>query len=431
MVFSSRKTPLSVLLFFTILMLFAGVIGFFATFLNIPILKLWKEFFVLILFLVGILFNAPHYSIKPLYTMYGFTLFFALVVINSLFKSDLQFILYQLKLDAFIALFGIAVYYCFNALQSSSILSFYKTFIKIILGLGILNSLAIIAQHFFTSQFYSLVGLGTEDWGSSTGVKIITAADQLRAPGLQLTFVASGSLMLLCIVLLLESRKIHKYGTSIIVLLLSVFLISLYFSTYKTALIAAGYYFAVKTLSYIFKKFATVMVTICSVIVLCYFFMSTHFMNMYYFFAKFNEYYAYNSIYIRIQQHLDILKQFHSWHDYLFGVGMGVNGRFGLERANDVLATDSTYIYLLSNYGFIATAAFALALLGLIIKFFNHSHLDVLGVRYMLLYLLCIEFFYNNSIVNFPCNMIYLTLIISTYLYSKKCIKEESTEIAA
>ena len=72
------------------------------------------------------------------------------------------------------------------------------------------------------------------------------------------------------------------------------------------------------------------------------------------------------------------------------------------------IATDSTYIYLFSNYGIVSILFYIFILIYFIINFYKR---DILGIKYCLFYVLVIDFFFNNTLTNFPFNFILLLLI--------------------
>lgn len=122
---------------------------------------------------------------------------------------------------------------------------------------------------------------------------------------------------------------------------------------------------------------------------------------------------AYTSIFIRADVHQLLLNGL-DIKQALFGVGFGINGVMGLDTSLltsniGVIATDSTYSYLISNYGVIIT----LIWIAFMIYFLSYvAKKDKIGITFIVIYTLVIEFFFNNSITNFPVNYILIMLIL-------------------
>ena len=108
----------------------------------------------------------------------------------------------------------------------------------------------------------------------------------------------------------------------------------------------------------------------------------------------------------------------------IFGAGFGLYGAYnvdseGLSANIGTIATDSTYSYLLGNYGLLVTILFLLAMVFLYYKIYRN---DCFGISKFILYTIVIEFFFNNCISDFPINYI---LIILT-LFSIRLVGENN-----
>lgn len=425
----SGKLPSNLLKIFLTLSLLSGIIGYLSAYFDNPILRLWKEIYIISLFIICLLIALPRIHKVNLLVISMSVIFFCSMATYSR-HVDFVVLMYQLKLDLVLVLYFIVVYTTYMLLQYDEINRFTNQLIKLVVFLSAANSITTIWQSIFTNQYLSLVGLNYGNWGNDAGVRIITVLGELRPPGLQLGFVPTGTLMLLSFIVLIESRKLLNFKKLPFLVLGSLFILGIYFSTYKTALFGLILYVFIKIIEFLVKKktFNTPLITILSLSALMFFFVSTHFMTVYKVFAEIHPYYAYNSILIRIQLHYEILDTLNSLKEYLFGVGMGVNGTFGLDKSLyglNPVPTDSTYIYLVSNYGYIFTFVFTLMLVVLLYKLTNISRFDFFGAKYMIIYVLAIEFFYNNAITSFPSNILIITATTSAFIYQKVLLESQ------
>jgi hypothetical protein len=412
------------LLTFIVLALVSGVLGYLSVLFDFKLLRLWKELFTAVLLICALVLtfsNKKFGIIKWLLVTAGF---FIIMSVLSLRHSNLSYIIYQFKIDGFIFLFGIAAYYILNNLNREQFIDFLKRLTHVILLLGILNVLAMCLEHVFMSQWLNFLGGSQVQENSSSGIKIVTNANILRAPGLLLGFVPSGVLMVFCIILLIESYRAIKVNKILFTSALVLFLVGLAMSTYKTGFIGLAIYLFIKgVLLFIHtKKYKQIFLHSVVGLIFLLSFLSTHFMIFYTIVNRFSPYYAYGSILLRIQQHIGILRSMNNPLDLLFGVGMGVNGVYGIEKAPNTSALDSLYIYLMSNYGLLATIIITGIMFYLVYTFFKNKEYDFLGAGYLIIYVLASEYFYNNIIANFPMNFVLMLIIVATIICRQKSI---------
>lgn len=397
-----------------------GVIARISTVTNNPILKLWKEFFIIGILGLAILVILPRIRIRTLF-LFWITVLTTIAFLTLNLNINMTVLFYQLKLDLVLFLFIIAAYDSLIILKKDELEDYIKKIYKIFMVFAIINAVLIVVEHFFPGQFMAFLGFQDEQWGADTGIKIVSTGGVIRSPGLLTYFVPAGTLMLLAFIVTIETRKAFKMRCSLRLMLLALFTISIFFTTYKTAIIGFIFYLTIKTVEFLFRRLWLIFTTLLTLGFFTIFFVSTHFMNIYYFVNKYSPDIAYNSILIRIQQHLAILETMKTTKQVFFGVGMGLNGKFGLDKTVfnvDALPTDSTYIYLASNYGFVGVFAFLAIFIYVAVKLFNNRSFDIFGIRYIVIYTIAIEFFYNNFISSFPTNILTIAMILVPFVRS-------------
>ncbi|BBN97843.1 hypothetical protein [Sporolactobacillus terrae] len=426
-----RNVQINALLIFLILCCTSGILGLLSHLFDFQLLRLWKEVYIALLLIMtlALQIHRQDNNLKSLLTMrmlIGVTIFFCFEIIYSMYLSlPIKVIIYQLKIDFFVIVFAII---CWDIMIQNSkvgIINLFKKNVYILLTLGFINALAIAFERFFPHTFTNLIGLTWGNWGSNTGVKVIVSGGHIRSIGLLSTFVASGTFMLICLILLVETRKIFQMNYYFHLLLMTLFSVSIIMTTYKTAIIGLVFYSLVKVIPSISKKYRAKIISISAVATFAVFLISTHFYGINNLVSKINEKMAYNSIFLRIEFHREIINQLHSVPEVLFGLGMGKNGVFGLDKSVyhiKSLPTDSTYIYLVSNYGYIGAALVILIIALVTIYLFKNEIYDIVGARYILIYTMCIEFFYNNFFADFPTNIIVILLAVLSTVSSIKNI---------
>ena len=106
-------------------------------------------------------------------------------------------------------------------------------------------------------------------------------------------------------------------------------------------------------------------------------------------------------------------------YQVLFGLGINLNGTYGIDKESlaSIIAipTDSTYIYILSNYGVIGLAG----TVAMLCYFVKVSRRSITGVHFLLLYVLVISMFFNCYFGDFPSNFIILSLFGFEYRLRK------------
>ncbi|MED3814393.1 hypothetical protein P4573_19240 [Priestia megaterium] len=425
-----KRITSKLLLLFIALSMLTGVIARISTIINNPILKLWKEFFIIGILGLAILVILPKIRIHTLF-LFLITGLTTIAFLTMNLNINMTVLFYQLKLDLVLFLFIIAAYDSLLILKRDELESYIKKIHKTFMVFAVINAIVIVFEHYFSAQFMALLGFQNEQWGADTGIKIVATDGVIRSPGLLTYFVPAGTLMLLAFIVTIETRKAFKMRRSLRLMLLALFAISIVFTTYKTAIIGFIFYLTIKTFEFIFRRLYLIFTTLITMVCFTIFFVSTHFMNIYYLVNKFSPSIAYNSILIRIQQHLAILDSMETTKQVFFGVGMGLNGKFGLDKTAfniNALPTDSTYIYLASNYGFVGVFAFLAVFIYVAVKLFNNRSFDVFGIRYIVIYTFAIEFFYNNFISSFPTNILVITMILIPFARSyhvKVAVKKE------
>ncbi|WP_018962403.1 hypothetical protein [Sporolactobacillus vineae] len=411
---------------FVLLAGISGVFGFVSQLWDFPVIKLWKEIYITLFFflvfsnrLIKSGLNNPTNKSVTRFLLIAF-IYFILEGFYSI-SLPIKLILYQYKMDVPLLIFFMICWIILAEISEYNLKKISKLYIRILLSVGILNALAIILERVFSAPFLRLLGIQGGNWGTTSGVKVITMGSQIRAIGLLSNFVASGTLMLMCIIILIETQTFLDLKNKLVLYtLIILFAVSLFLTTYKTAVMGLIFYCTLKIIEKFKKKY---IIHAFSLFVFFLFFISTHFYSIYYFASMFNRTMAYNSIYLRVVQHISIISQLNTIPKVLFGLGMGRNGIYGINKMGygiNPIATDSTYIYLVSNYGYLAVLLFLLFGVWIIRLFFLNSEKDVLGARFLLLYTVCLEFFYNNFFSDFPTNMFLILLcILSFFIYKR------------
>lgn len=429
-VFKFRNTPEIALKIFLILCFFSGVIGVASAMLAMPVLKVWKEAFIVILFIVALLFSKGKVSNKiiiPVAILIAISIF-AIYSMLEILSSHTFIILYQLKFDIIPVLFIVAVLLIFSKMSKDELLSFSIKLVKLVLFLGALNAIAVILQQLFPDSFMGLLGLDAGQWGSDAGVRLNSTEGNIRAIGLQLSFTMSGVLMLFCMILSIECGRFIK-SKFLKTFLFLLFFVAIICTTYKTAIIGVMVYFLVKFFEKFLPSISKIAIFIIGLIILLFFVYSTHDYAVYNGVRVYNQTAAYNSIYLRVLEHHKIIASLDSLEKVLFGAGLGINGTFGLDKTEygiTAIATDSAYIYLVSNYGYVGFFVYLFILIYIQIKLFAIKACDVFGARHLIFFTLVIELFYNLGLGNFPNNILLIVFVAVPFVLKKKgCTKED------
>lgn len=412
LVINKKDIEFNIIVLFFILCFFTGVFSYTSYLLDNQYIKLWKEIYIILMCIILIGINIKNININinmGMFSLIGGIYFFIEIIYSLLMDIPNDIIIYQLKNDLLLFLFAICIYIFFIKIDDKGIKDFSIKLVKIMIFLGVLNAITMILEFVFFEQFVNLIGLDMGNWGTAVGVKIITAGEALRPIGLQGGFVQAATLVLMAFIILNEN-KVYNIKNKIIKYLLEIiFLVSILLSTYATAIIGLIVYLAIKFINKIFKINTFIFF---SVILFIFFLYTTHGLGIYEFVNTIYPDKAYSSILLRVLQHWEIIKEVsQDGISFLLGIGLGTNGIFGLDKelyGIMPIATDSAYIYILSNYGIIGVLIYFFLLIYFIIKFYKR---DAFGIKYCLFYVLIIDFFFNNTITNFPINFILLLLI--------------------
>ncbi|QJW56703.1 hypothetical protein HL670_03600 [Serratia plymuthica] len=412
----------SLAVIFLFLFTFSGVFSIVAVKIDNPLIKLWKEILIIVLFTGCTLFVFMKRSIniRKILLLFIFLLPFLVIYLLLTLDSNRLLVAYQIKNDVVPFLFVAAVSFVVNSRESKE--HIYLKMIKVIIITGLINAVFVFFESAFSTLFMSVLAIDDfNNAGGASGVRLDNTSWGLRAMGTMTSFINSGTLTFFSIVCLLETKL---YGGWKKLVMFAVLLAAMVLTTYKTTLLAIVLYFAVKAVYTLFRRvrgskmiyfFATIMVFAS----MTYVFNS---MDVYNKIAptSFKEV-AYNSIYLRVLQHADILRDMEGRDEFYSGLGVGVNGTSGPSEDLKVnsKALDSTYIYIMSNYGFIGVLIYvATALTILLYLCLQGRENDNIAIV-MLFYALSIEFFTNNIFANFPCNLIMYTVVYLSMIYCR------------
>lgn len=422
MTLKKANIEINMVIFFIVISFFSGIMGYLSYVMDNPVIRLWKEIYILFLSLCIIFFNMKkiiknNINYQFLLTVY-ISLFFLIEIIYSslILEIPLIIILYQLKSDLLLFIFFIILYILFSNLSEEELENFSRSIVKIIIFLGLINAIAMILQTIFFEQFLSLIGLDFGNWGAKVGLRVETVgADILRPIGFQIGFIPATTISLLCFFIMNENI-IYRIRNKFIKLILNIiFIASIFLSTYATAIIGMLMYISIKIIIFIplnklNKKY---IIYFLSGLLFVLFFYVTHEFDVYEFISKFYPDKAYSSIFIRIMLYLEVIND---WSNdgltLLLGLGLGTNGTYGLDKniyGISSIPLDSTYIYILSNYGILGVLFFVIMMVYFILYLCNKN---ILGLGYFCIYILIIEFFFNNFMVDFPLNFITILLVV-------------------
>ena len=273
-------------------------------------------------------------------------------------------------------------------------------------------------------MFFSFIGFSPGVWGSESGIKIVMAGDLLRPVGLQMGFVQAGTLCLINFCILCDS-KLYRCNKLMRYFLMLTALASILLVNYFNALLGLLVYFLFKCEQYfcmaILSKNLNIdnIIYITGIVLFFSFFYITNSLDLYWIFEGFSPNKAYSSIYLRVIQHWDICSMMTEIYQVLFGLGINLNGTYGIDKESlasiIAISTDSTYIYILSNYGVIGLAGTVVMLC----YFVKVSRRSITGVHFLLLYVLVISMFFNCYFGDFPSNFIILSLFGFEYRLRK------------
>lgn len=402
-----------------------GVISYTSVQMDIQLLKVWKEVFVLLLvFFFAASSRLIYLNRIQLLILFALT-YMLLIGIYSVFVGVPVFlIMYQWKSDLLMLLFLSYLILYLDSLSDERVLRCVKIVIKVLLVVGFINSVCVIMEAFFTEAFFSLIGVSLGAWGNDSGVRIITSGGLLRPIGLQMGFVQVGTLCLINFCILCEN-KVYRCNGLLRYFLMSMAFISILLANYFNALLGLLVYFFFKIEKYFCSIILGKVVNIDSIIYItcailfCFFFYITNSLDLYWIFENFSPNKAYSSIYLRVVQHWDICGMMSEVYQFLFGLGINLNGTYGIDKASlaniVAISTDSTYIYILSSYGVIGF----LGMVTMMCYFVKVSRRSITGVHFLLLYILVVSMFFNSCMGDFPSNFIISSLFGFEYRLRK------------
>lgn len=407
---------------------FSGVVSLISVKFDNAILRIWKEVIILVVLMLAIA-NAFLRKNVPLTKLISFVLVlgpcFLLYLLFSINTNKLL-VAYQIKNDIVPLLFVFSLYFILGIQSDRK--DFYNSIIRLIVITAVINSMFIYMESMFPDSFMTLLQIeDLNNSGGKSGVRLDNALGGLRAMGTMVSFINSGTLTFFGIVCVLESG-FYSFMKKII--LVAVITSALIMTTYKTAMTALVIYFTIKAIYTIFKKLngakmIYLVATVFTFMIMAYVFNSFTVYNS----LSSTEYkkVAYNSIYLRTLQHRDIVGEMEQNDSFYTGLGIGTHGTMGPDKKLKLTSKplDSTYIYLMSNYGFIGTVLYVCTLFVLMLYFcMQNNRFDNISIV-LLLYTLGVEFFINNIFANFPCNLIFYSVIfVSLSIGNKKNVSD-------
>lgn len=412
------KFALACLFMFT----FSGVMSLIAVKYDNMLLRIWKEGLIIALFCVSLAMLIFRREVPLKKITVFFILFLPFIAIYFLLSININPLLvaYQIKNDVVPFLFVFSLFLFLRTDEGK--INFYHKLIRLIIITALINSFFIYIESFFSDVFMSYLNIeDLNNEGGKSGVRLDNSLWGLRAMGTMTSFINSGTLTFFGIVCVLESRQ-FKFTTK--VLFLSILTSAMILTTYKSTMIALVFYFATKFVYSVFKrvKGAKLIYPISGFLIFCLLAFTFNSMSIYNLLSTgaYKEV-AYNSIYNRVIQHEDIINEMESKNGFYTGVGVGTNGTMGPDQKLKVSSKplDSTYIYIMSNYGFIGVIIYILVLMSVFIYLstFNRRFDNIALV--MVFYTFSIEFFINNIFANFPCNIIFYSAVFMNMTLKK------------
>lgn len=407
-----------------------GPVSYISYLIDAPIIKLWKEFYILIMFFLSfflLIKNKKNNVIKLIIIIIG--IYFIWILYSTSFV-DISQVFYQVKLDLFNILF------VFNTLTVFLISKDRKVYlnkiVKVILVFSLVNSAFIIFQGLF-SKFYVTKVLSIEwgAWSRKYGISVIVSNGRFRCIGLMNSYVSAAELLIIATILINEGKGIIGLSNRKRYLLLIIFIVSIYFTTYKTAYLWVAFYLGIKFLSYILTKinnknikstydkirmnYYNANLLVLTILLFLFQWIVTNTFIFYKIIEKISPKVAYNSIYLRVEFHNSIINQMDNFIKRIMGLGMGLNGSY-TEKVNlkgmKFVPLDSSYIYTLSNYGFLGLVLYISFIIVIMVLSIVYNSLDKFGIKYLMSYLLCVQMFFNNLSTSIPISYIVIILIL-------------------
>lgn len=422
----NNKRMLTFLYVMIVLFSFTSIFSLLSVKIDIPIIKIWKEILIIMSYLLCVffLFSQKLVSKKVFILSVIIPIYVIFIYLITSVGDNRVLVFYQLKLDFIPFLFPLALICLIK--NSEQAFSIYNKICSILIGIGIINVVFIFIERVFTSWF--LVFLAIDDMNNSSrasGLRLDNTSNGLsyglRAMGTMTSYINSGTLMVICILILMESGFFKKRSK---IILFPLFVAAAVTTTYKTAMVFFAFYIPIKLVMLVVKgnvnkKLILLIYTVISFIIMAICFNSMFLYNRIH--SPALKMAAYNSIYLRVVQHKDILNDVEK-QSLLTGVGIGVNGTQGppeIKSRYSSKALDSTYVNVLSNYGLLGVTIYIFVFLFIFVKGIFWGGIGDFVTCFIIYFHLGIEFFANNMLMNFPLN-VYLSIFLTlTLLYRK------------
>lgn len=395
---------------------FSGIFILISHKFDMGILKLWDEIYILFLLFPLIIYLA----LKEKRKKFLFIIIMVILVYSIYFiffsSGGYKASVYQIKLDIpFVIFIFLGILYS-NFDRKEYV---FEGIEKKILVLAAIGAIVGILQAIFQKEFVeNIIGIEWGAWGTSTGLSIKTAGANLRSIGLLQNHVAQGDLMMLAIILLNEVKFKMKNKNKYCVMLNIVYIIGAIVTRSKSAYLGISLYIFIKGFLYIGKnlKFKNQLIAFFMIFVIIMQGIVTNSFVLYDIVHNISPKYAYGSVYLRVDYHQKINKKV-SGKNILLGEGLGYNNKFS--KNENKLILDSTYVYLLSNYGYLMVGLYAIVGVGILLYGLIKKQNLLL---YLMMYILLVQIFFNNSINSAPTSNIYIFLVVG---YLLMCIKGE------
>lgn len=393
------------------------------------IFGVYKEVCTIFIILLGLLCvkkTSFYFSYFVLLTAFSSLALLSIIQTDILKAIPVFNYVYELKIVGFYFLLLIALHFISQTKEST--LRALELFKRLVILFFILNISAAIVQRVFFTYLLSQTGFDDSStlgsFGSQNNVVIQTQSGLFRTIG---TF---SSPMALAEFIVFSSFFMGFIVKSNIIrfIVTSLCLITLYFTSYKTAY---TYLPAVLLLTYLPYKLVKPVILTYAVFLLLFGFIALHTDWLYSFALKYNPTYAEFSIKLRQIFLDDIISQMDNLVELLFGAGYGVNGGL-IGYLPGAVPLDSLYIWILSNYGFLGvfliiffTVIFALT------DSTKKTEIQLKGyptqnhLKYYLILVIAANFFWNNPLVNFPSLLYPITayfLISRLYFYENNSV---------
>lgn len=402
----------------------SGIISIIAHRLNFDFLNLWKELGVSIITFLALLLVIKKKERKLIKIFIAITITIILYFLLTIVRGYPVVIpIYQIKMDGFTFMFIFDCFVFHSIASNVDGKQYYRKIINFIIIVGVINSIVIILQRYFPEFYFEkIVGVTWGNYGHHGGITLYTTLGKFRAVGIFTSFTVAGDFMYIAILLLMETK--NKFTRKKIKFtLLVLFLVASIFTMYKNVMLGLIFYGLLKFVRFIGNKKnirninAAIVAIIVSIFSMLYIVSTT--LLLYPIIESLFGKLAYNSIFLRVQFHKSIFNLLNGIFGNIFGAGMGVYGTYGLDKTQfgiEKIPLDSGFVYVLSNYGYLGIFIMLFAFIYILYRV-NKSDVEYKYLAlYIVSYLLCIEMFFNNFIMNIP--VPYLLIgILTKFIY--------------